>query len=197
MDKATVDAYNKAAPVYAAKFDTIGSRVGDVERGIKLAGKENPFVVELGCGNGRDAFDIVARTDRYIGVDVSESMIALAKAKLPEADFVVSDMLEYKIPKGVDLVFAFASFLHLERHEVEQVLENIHAKMADNGIVYISTKHDDYQTRTKEDEFGTRTYFFYRESDFDQMLKDKWEKVYVDTHTIRGVDWIVVALRKK
>lgn len=37
------------------KFQDIGPRTQDIERGLSFVDKVNPHVIELGCGQGRGA----------------------------------------------------------------------------------------------------------------------------------------------
>ena len=45
------------------KFDELESYV-DLEETFNLVGKKNPKVLEIGCGNGRDAREIIKRTKK-------------------------------------------------------------------------------------------------------------------------------------
>lgn len=72
--------YNENALAMADKFDAIGVRLADIEETLALV-KNNPKVLEIGCGNGRDAFEICKRTTDYLGVDASEKLIELARKK--------------------------------------------------------------------------------------------------------------------
>lgn len=57
MDKKnqTILTYNESATSLAKKFDELGARISDIEEAFALIQKDNPFVLEIGCGNGRDA----------------------------------------------------------------------------------------------------------------------------------------------
>lgn len=85
MDR-TVQTYDQAAERLAADMGTIGPRVADIERALALA-KAGPGarVVEVGCGDGRDAVDIVPRVAWYQGFDPSKGLLALAHKRLPDA----------------------------------------------------------------------------------------------------------------
>jgi len=93
MDNQTLHTYNKSAKQLADKFAGIGSRKADVKRAFELRGKANPRVLELGCGDGRDAKEILKGTKNYAGIDYSSELIELARAKNPKTKFEVRDML--------------------------------------------------------------------------------------------------------
>jgi len=196
MHQETLSTYNKGAAYYAKKYDEFGRRIEDIERGIALCGIEKPFVVELGCGSGRDAKEIVHRAGKYVGVDYSEAMIHLAREWVPGATFVLSDMTQFDLPKDVDVFFCFASLLHLSREEIAELLDRMHAVMSSKGVVYLSLKEGDYQRVLREDECGVREFFLYRETDLDQFLPDRWEKVYLNRYVLAGAQWLTIALKK-
>ena len=58
------EVYNKSAAKIAEYFDGYGARLEDIERTLVFANKgTGARVIELGCGNGRDAVEIVKRVD--------------------------------------------------------------------------------------------------------------------------------------
>lgn len=89
MDKKvqTIDTYNKSAQALARKFNDLGVRISDIEEVFNLLNKENSKVIEIGCGNGRDAEEIIKHTNDYLGLDISEELIKLAQEKVPQGNF--------------------------------------------------------------------------------------------------------------
>ncbi|MER7499020.1 methyltransferase domain-containing protein [Nonomuraea pusilla] len=65
-----------------------------------LALKEGAAVVDVGCGAGRAAGELAERGMRAIGVDVSEQMIAAARARGWRADFRLGDALDLPLGDG-------------------------------------------------------------------------------------------------
>lgn len=192
----TIATYDTAALGMAQKFRDLGARVKDIERGFELVGKENPNVLEIGCGDGRDAKEITRKTDKYHGIDISKSMIAVASEYVPNASFEVADAEEYSFPKELDLIFSFASLLHSNKESVEKVLKYAYDALNPGGIFYISLKHDEYHEGSKTDEFGTRTYYFYTPELIKELAGEKYTAVFEDVHDLRGQKWFVIALRK-
>lgn len=124
--KQTIDTYNTTASAMAEKFNNIGARIEDIERGLSFVEKENPRVLEIGCGNGRDAREILKNTSDYTGIDISVEMIKLAEEYAPEGHYVVADIDEYNFPSEIDIIFSFASLLHSDKESVARVLERAH-----------------------------------------------------------------------
>jgi SAM-dependent methyltransferase len=66
---------------------------------LKQAGFSNGLVVDLGCGSGVLAAELVRFGYRVLGVDRSKAMIELATQTAPEAEFVVSAIADFRIPR--------------------------------------------------------------------------------------------------
>lgn len=194
----TVDTYNKAAPELAQYFQGIGSRTRDIDTAFNLRGKVvNSSVVEIGCGDGRDAKEIVTRTPNYLGFDISESMIKIANEYVPGGQFKVADAVSFSYPKNTDIVFAFASLLHLDKNEVRQVLDKVHQSLNKGGIFYISLKYmSEYSQGIKKDQYGERLFYFYNPSLIKELAGSKYEPVFENLQTIGKTDWFEVALKK-
>ena len=153
------DVYNKQAKDLLKKYATFPARVEDIEMAFALLGeKENPFVVEIGCAQCRDGKEILNRTDRYLGIDISEEFIKIAKEEVPEGQFEVADAEVFEFPQGIDLIFAFASLLHSDKEALKSILDRAHAAMNLGGIFYLSLKSAPYQKLVKKDQFGTRVF---------------------------------------
>lgn len=56
------------------------------------------LVVDLGCGSGLWARELTRACYRVLGIDISESMIDIARRRAPEAEFRVGSLFEADIP---------------------------------------------------------------------------------------------------
>lgn len=193
-----LDTYNKSAQELAEYFASIGSRAEDIEIAIRLASGQNPEVLEIGCGDGRDAKEIIKHTTRYTGFDIAEELIKIARQKVPQAKFEVADALGYKFPANIDIIFAFASLLHFNQQELADVLTNAHKALRPKGIFYISLKYAPrYTERYKEDRFGRRLFFFYNPSLIKKVAGKKYRVVHSTRSRIGHTDWFEMALQKQ
>lgn len=195
----TIDTYDKSAKALADYFRGIGSRTDDIEEAFELA--DNPSharVIEIGCGDGRDAKEIVKRAGWYLGFDISKELIKLAKEYVPEGEFEVADAATFDFPKNLDLVFAFASLLHLNRDEVKGVLARVHASLKPGGVFYISLKYrPQYMQEVKEDEYGMRLFYFYNADVITELAGNGYEVVKMRREIHGHTEWFEIALRKR
>lgn len=192
-----IKTYNQSAPALAEYFQGIGPRTEDIERAFEFVDKKNPKVLEIGCGNGRDGKEILNFTDDYLGMDISEGMIRLAKEISPTAHFIVADVDFFDFPENIDIIFAFASLLHLDKDAIEKVLAKAHKSLMDDGIFYISLKEDLYHEKIKIDQFGERVFYFYEEKDIQELTtKTGYSIVFTDRQVKGHTKWITCVLRK-
>jgi SAM-dependent methyltransferase len=56
------------------------------------------LVVDLGCGSGLSAVELIEAHYRVLGVDISESLIAIARIRVPGAEFRVESLFKTDIP---------------------------------------------------------------------------------------------------
>ncbi|HEU0080700.1 MAG TPA: class I SAM-dependent methyltransferase [Candidatus Paceibacterota bacterium] len=198
MDKKrqTIETYDSAAERMAEKFNGVGARTSDIEETFRLLSKENPATLEIGCGNGRDAAEILKHTNDYLGIDIAERFIELAKRTAPKGRFEVADIESFAFPQGLDAIFAFASLIHVPKESLAKVIESARAALNPGGVIRISMKFSEvYKEVIKEDEFGVRTYYLYSQEDMRQMLKS-FNLVKDIKNELRGQTWIEILARK-
>jgi SAM-dependent methyltransferase len=201
MDSATqtIDTYNKSAKELAEKFRGIGARTDDIELALDLAGVgKDARVVEIGCGDGRDAEEIVQRVAWYEGVDPSDGLLDIAKSRLPETLFITATATSYDYPDNLDVVYAFASLLHVDREDLKSVFSIVALALNEGGIFYISLKErSEYTEELQEDQFGTRTFYYYNPAVIKEIAGESFESVHEGHQTIGSTDWFTIALKKK
>ncbi len=196
LKQQTVDTYNASAEQMAKKFNDLGGRGDDISRGFSYLAKDNPSVLEIGCGNGRDSLEILKYTNDYLGVDISKAMIEVARRTSPKASFEVADIESFKFPPSIDIIFAFASLLHSDSDNLKKILNRANDSLSPNGVFYISLKYGE-GNRTITDEFGVRTFFFYKPEYIKDLAGENYEAVWEDLQELRGQKWFTIVLKKK
>ncbi len=68
---------------------------------LRANGTREGRVVDLGCGSGRWAAELLRKGYDVEGVDLSPSMIRLAKTRAPRGKFHVASLLAWRIPRCV------------------------------------------------------------------------------------------------
>ena len=192
----TLDYYNKNA---ASFFNnTAEVNMGTIQKKFLSYLPEGSFILDLGCGSGRDTKLFHDNGYRVEAMDGSEEMCKLAAKEtgLQVKHVLFSDFHE---ENKYDAVWACASILHLPKNEMKNMLERIAASLQDKGIFYTSFKYGDY-----EGEKNGRYFSYYTEETLNELLSsvpslellEEW--ISVDARKGREDEkWINVILRKK
>lgn len=190
--------YNSSAENLAKYFQGIGPRNEDIERGLELAqAGTDGRVVEIGCGDGRDATEIIERVAWYEGVDPSSGLLSIARNRLPEASFIEADAISYNYPDNIDVIFAFASLLHVTREDMPRVFEKGSQALREGGIYYLSLKErPEYVEEVKADEYGERMFYYYNVELIKELAGMAFQAVYESHQTIGSTDWFTLAMKK-
>ena len=124
-------------------------------------------------------------------------MVRLAQEKVPGSRFEVHDIETYEFPKNLDVIFAFASLIHVPRESLTSILNRAHEALNHGGVFRISLKHSEkYKEVVTDDEFGYRVYYHYSMRDLDIMRRNNFDLKYVDTPVIKNQKWLEVLLKK-
>lgn len=194
----TIGTYDASAETFAEKFAECGVRTDDVARAISLLSpRDRIHALELGCGNGRDAEEIIKHVDEYLGIDASKSMIDLAKKRDPALNVIVGDIETFPYSEEIDVAFAFASLLHVSPDEVRKIFRRLYASLTPGGIVYISTQEGDGED-LRDEPTGTRLFHLYTPESLRERAGSDYEEVYRNPPYNRGKRrWFEIALRRK
>lgn len=108
----------------------------------KLSGLLPPgaSVLDLGCGSGiPTAQTLIGHGHEVVGVDVSEPMLELARAQVPDARFVQGDMRTIDFgSRQFDAVTAYFSLIMLSRADIELLLRRVSRWLRPPGYLSVS-----------------------------------------------------------
>lgn len=97
-------------------------------------------LLDLACGTGSSTIPFAARGYRVAGVDLSEAMLRIARAKAAAAglqvDFYRMDLRELRLPGPFDLVLLFQDGLNylLEERELRQAFSGARQLLQPGGL---------------------------------------------------------------
>ena len=109
----TVEGYR----VWSQTYDEPGNAAFDIDEPVvhKIVDSLPPgVVVDAACGTGRYAQSLAERGHRIIGVDSSPDMLARARVRVPQGEFLLGDL--HRLPVGdaeVDLVVCALALTHV------------------------------------------------------------------------------------
>lgn len=117
------DWWNKISDLWT-KLESNKESTEDIAKIIREVRNINPKnVLDIGCGTGRWA-DLLPVKD-YYGIDFSKTLIKTAKKNHPDKEFNYIDILKFNTNKKFDLVFSFASLLHIPPEKIKEYVAHI------------------------------------------------------------------------
>ncbi len=116
-------------------YDRIFAFTEDLSYYQDLSDLTSGGVLELACGTGRVIGNLGKTRNDCFGLDLSEKMIARARAQFPKTEFLISDMRDFQLNRQFGLIIiALNSLLHLHsRSEVKELLECVKKHLLPNG----------------------------------------------------------------
>ncbi|CAA9474021.1 MAG: SAM-dependent methyltransferases [uncultured Rubrobacteraceae bacterium] len=106
---------------------------------LKENGLRDGLVVDLGCGSGQWARELLRAGYRVLGIDISEDMVELARQKAPRAEFRVGSLFEAEIPL-CDAVTAASEVLNYlfdpqnEERGLDRLFGRVHDSLRPGGV---------------------------------------------------------------
>ena len=102
--------------------------------------KDGDRVLDLGCGNGRLLLVLREKKIDYIGVDISEKLIKIAKKNFPDKKFQLVSPLNFPFPENYfDKVFCIRVLPHIPSQELRlSFLKKIFKILKPQGILILS-----------------------------------------------------------
>lgn len=161
--------------------------------------KKGSYILDFGCGSGRDTKYFLEQGFRVDAVDGSTELCKLASE---HAGIQVKKMFFQELSEvnRYDGIWACSSILHLQASELAAVMDKMAIALKNNGILYTSFKYGTYSgerngryfTDMTEDTFMA----FLLENRMDNLkIEEQW--VTNDVRPGRGEEkWLNLILRK-
>jgi len=194
-----IKSYDDYASEFNQSFSNYGPRIEDISLVFDLSKTgQKSRVIEIGCGVGRDAEEIVKRCTFYEGFDPSIGLLDIARKNLPNVNFVQSDAINYNYPDNINIIFAFASLLHVNKADLVTVLKKISDSLCNGGVVFMSLKEkSEYAEEVKTDEMGVeRMFYYYSPEIIKSLCNGLLEEVYESHYKLGNTNWFNIVLKK-
>jgi len=106
---------------------------------LERSGIREGLVVDLGCGTGLLARNLIDAGYDVFGIDISEAMIEIARKRTPEAEFRVGSLFEVGIPpcEAVTAISEVLNYLFDPENEdlgLSRVFRRIYDSLAAGGV---------------------------------------------------------------
>jgi ubiquinone/menaquinone biosynthesis C-methylase UbiE len=165
----TVNTYNKIVNRYSDLWLDDNVMHESLLRFIDLL-PENPKVVDVGCGVGRDVKYLLDKGIETFGVDISREMLNKAKEVCPTGQFLLMDMNSLAFLKeNFDGVWACASAFHIPKRLIGNVLQEFNRILNKGGLIFLSVQESEVEQFHEPE---GRYFAFYQREDFRGLLKE-------------------------
>jgi len=195
MDK-TLEYYNQAAQDYTA--DTINADVSKLYPFFLTHLPPNAYIMDLGCGPGRDSKYFLEKGYRVLSVDGSQEFCKLA-SQLTGQDVLCQTFENIDFTEEFDGIWACASILHVPMSGLPKVIGNISHALKKGGYFYASFKYGEYEGDRNGRYFTDMT-----EERFGILIEAVGELEIVETMVTgdvrvgrEGERWLNVVVRKR
>ncbi|RPA19919.1 bifunctional 2-polyprenyl-6-hydroxyphenol methylase/3-demethylubiquinol 3-O-methyltransferase UbiG [Gordonia sp. OPL2] len=99
---------------------------------------ENATILDAGCGTGRVAIELNRRGHEVVGTDIDESMLATARRKAPEIDWLLADLAH--LGDHVDATFDVAVLagnvmIFVDPGTEARVVEQVTHRLVPHGLL--------------------------------------------------------------
>ena len=124
------------------------------------------FILDFGCGSGRDSKYFLEKGYRVDAVDGSEEICKITReyVKIEVKKMLFSELSFVNKYEGI---WACSSILHLSKDELQDVLYKMMRALKKEGYIYTSFKYGEYEGYREE-----RYYTDFTENSFAAFIKD-------------------------
>lgn len=97
-------------------------------------------VLDLGCGSGMPvAYHLVQHGLHVTGVDTSPTLIVLCRRRMPQQEWIVSDMRTIALHRRFDGILGWDSFFHLPPNDQRKMFDVFAAYAAPGAFLLFNT----------------------------------------------------------
>jgi len=152
---------------------------------------EGSSILELGMGSGKD-LDILNKTFRTTGTDISTVFVEKYKKKHQDADVFVLDAITLKTERKFDCIYSNKALQHLTKTEFKQSLKKQKELLNPNGLLFHSLWQGD-----KEETYGNLLSVFYTKEILTRIVRNDYKIIEINYYLEMEEDDSLYMILKK
>jgi SAM-dependent methyltransferase len=178
-EKTTKATYEKHGAVWARNRGNEDFYAEEVKTFQRLLPKGR--ILDLGSGAGRDAKVFTELGYDYTGIDISDTLLEIARQNVPQAKFLKQNLYNLDFIDKFDGLWAAAVLVHVPKVRINEALSSVKKILNPGAICFINVKAgtgeemEDYEI-----EPGTvlkRFYSFWDKAEFEKTLQQASFKI--------------------
>lgn len=151
--------YDQIAERWSSPDFPASNGIAPHERAIAFL-KQKQTALDIGCGSSGRIVDLLLRHGFAVeGVDISQRMLELARARHPDITFYHADICQWALPRQYDLISAWDSIWHLPLSEQEPVMRKIMQGLTPGGVFIFTTGGLDEPIEKVDSSMGPQVYY--------------------------------------
>lgn len=169
-EKITLKSYEKNAKAWSDAHLSRGYWGEEIQTFHKFLPKGK--LLEIGCGGGRDARELIELGYDYLGTDISTGLLDEARKNNTKAQFIQSSVYDLNFDEPFDGFWCAAVLLHIPRARIDEALQAIKKNLKPGGVGFIAVKEGDGAKieESGDAEGGARYFVLYKNDEFKKVL---------------------------
>jgi len=120
--KLSVRTYDAVARMFDARYCRTLYFKKELQSFVRRLPK-NARILDAGCGSGPVAAYLASRGFDVVGVDLSSSMLAIARERAPDVEFIQHDIRALDLPaRSFDAIVCTFVLIHISRSQARSVI---------------------------------------------------------------------------
>lgn len=171
LEQTTKDSYTQVSGLWSKRHDS--KRYWGISFDQFFEALPTGRVLEVGCGTGRDALELVGHGYDYLGTDISEGMINEAKKRLPKQQFEQISVYDLNFKDKFDGFWCAACLIHIPKARMNEALQAIKKNIRLGGVGFISVKEGVGDLLEQRDDLDSKKFYFvfWQNEEFKKVLK--------------------------
>ena len=133
------EVYGKGAQDFADFFKNAHEFLENDRNKFLESMPDQSNILDCGCGPGQDSEVFAKLGFNVTGIDITPEFIAMAKKRVPTANFVQMDMRAITLPENFfDGIWVSFSLIHIHKSDVPNVLNNFKTVLKPTGKIMIA-----------------------------------------------------------
>lgn len=191
----TIEYYNKNVELFVSSTKDV--EFNKMQNMLLKYLKKGDYILDLGCGSGRDSKAFLEKGFKVVSIDGSEKLCNIASSYIGEK-VIFTTFQNFKSDIKFNGIWACASLLHLPYTDLKEVIKNLRNNLKEEGYFYLSFKYGEFEGERNGRYFTNMT-----EKKFRNLIKDiseyeiVEEKITSDARKGREEEkWLNIILKK-